>query len=58
MPRYDYTCKSCGQEIEIEKSIADPHPEICECSGELVRIYTPTGVSFKGSGFYRTDNRK
>jgi len=57
MPRYDFTCKVCDIHIEIEKSISDPHPELCNCGGELVRVFTPVGVQFKGSGFYRTDNR-
>ena len=33
-------------------------PSVCErCGGELRRILYPTGIIFKGSGFYRTDSR-
>jgi predicted nucleic acid-binding Zn ribbon protein len=34
-------------------------PSVCErCGGELRRVLYPTGIIFKGSGFYRTDSRK
>ena len=33
-------------------------PSVCElCGGELRRVLFPTGIIFKGSGFYRTDSR-
>ena len=33
-------------------------PTVCErCGGELRRVLYPTGIIFKGSGFYRTDSR-
>ena len=33
-------------------------PSVCErCGGELRRVLYPTGIIFKGSGFYRTDSR-
>ena len=33
-------------------------PERCErCGGELRRVFFPTGIIFKGSGFYKTDSR-
>lgn len=55
MPKYDYTCKDCSNEFELEKKITEPHPEICEeCGGQVVRIFTPVGVTFKGPGFYKT----
>lgn len=55
MPKYDYTCKGCNDEFELEKKITEPHPETCEkCGGDVVRIYAPVGVTFKGPGFYKT----
>lgn len=58
VPKYDYACKNCEREFEVEKSISDPHPEKClECGGQLSRIFTPAAVQFKGSGFYKTDNK-
>ena len=33
-------------------------PTTCEhCGGQLRRVLHPTGIIFKGSGFYRTDSR-
>jgi predicted nucleic acid-binding Zn ribbon protein len=33
-------------------------PSVCErCGGDLRRVLYPTGIIFKGSGFYRTDSR-
>lgn len=29
-----------------------------ECGGELKKVFGNVGVSFKGSGFYRTDSAK
>src|ERR671914_307414 len=58
MPTYDYQCRSCGTRIEVIHAMTDPGPEICEtCGGELRRVLYPTGIIFKGSGFYRTDSR-
>ena len=33
-------------------------PSTCDrCGGELRRVLYPTGIIFKGSGFYKTDSR-
>ncbi len=33
-------------------------PTTCErCGGELRRVFHPTGIIFKGGGFYKTDSR-
>ena len=58
VPTYDYRCRDCGHTIEIIHSILDDGPEACErCRGPLVRVLHPTGVIFRGSGFYVTDSR-
>ena len=58
MPKYDYVCKDCEVTFEIEKKITEPHPEKCEqCGGTVSRVFAPVGVTFKGTGFYKTDNR-
>jgi len=58
VPTYDYRCRDCGHVIEIIHSILDDGPEACErCRGPLVRVLHPTGVIFRGSGFYVTDSR-
>jgi predicted nucleic acid-binding Zn ribbon protein len=33
-------------------------PTVCElCGGELRRVLFPSGIIFKGAGFYRNDSR-
>lgn len=33
-------------------------PTECErCGGQLRRVFHPTGIIFKGGGFYKTDSR-
>ncbi len=59
MPTYDYRCRSCGHTIEVIHSMLDKGPSSCElCGGELKRVFYPTGIIFKGSGFYKTDSRR
>ncbi len=37
MPTYDYRCKNCDSLFSIEKSMNDPHPEICpSCSSNNI----------------------
>lgn len=58
MPTYDYRCRDCGHTIEIVHSILEDGPEACErCRGPVERVLHPTGVIFRGSGFYVTDSR-
>ena len=56
MPVYEYRCKSCGKTHEIEHGFNDKRPTECpSCGGELVRVFHPIGLVFKGSGFHKTD---
>src|SRR3954447_152792 len=58
MPTYEYRCKSCGEHIEIVQSFKDDPLTVCpSCDGELRKVFSPIGISFKGSGFYKTDSR-
>jgi putative FmdB family regulatory protein len=58
VPTYDYQCRSCGSITEVIHSMTEEGPTTCErCGGELRRVLYPTGIIFKGSGFYRTDSR-
>ncbi len=58
MPAYDYQCRSCGVISEVVHSMLEDGPTRCErCGGELRRLVHPTGIIFKGSGFYKTDSR-
>jgi putative FmdB family regulatory protein len=58
VPTYDYQCRSCGRTIEVIHSMSEDGPSVCEvCGGDLRRVFHPTGIIFKGSGFYKTDSR-
>ena len=58
MPTYEYRCKSCGHELEVQQSFTDdPLRECPECQGELRKVFGNIAVTFKGSGFYKTDSR-
>lgn len=58
MPTYEYECKSCGHVFEAFQSMKDEPLKICpECGKEIRRLINGgTGIIFKGSGFYVTDN--
>lgn len=56
MPTYGYRCASCGHQFEIVQRISEePLKECPKCQGKLNKVLYPTGVIFKGSGFYSTD---
>jgi putative FmdB family regulatory protein len=58
VPTYQYTCTECGEPVEAVQKFSDPPLTICEnCGGRLRKVFSPVGIVFKGSGFYRTDSR-
>lgn len=58
MPTYAYACTECGHRFDIVQSFSDDSLTECpECEGPLRKLFSPVGVVFKGSGFYRTDSR-
>ncbi|OJX94101.1 MAG: FmdB family transcriptional regulator [Micrococcales bacterium 73-15] len=58
MPTYAYRGTECGHEFETYQSFSDdPLVECLECGGPVRRVISGVGVTFKGSGFYRTDSR-
>ena len=58
MPTYAYRCRDCGHAFDAVQSFTDDALTQCpECDGVLRKQYGSVGVSFKGSGFYRTDSR-
>ena len=58
VPTYDYQCRACGTVTEVIHSMLEDGPSVCElCGGTLRRVLFPTGIIFKGSGFYRNDSR-
>ena len=58
MPLYEYQCQECGLRFERRQHFTDdPVTECPECGGVVARLIQPTGIIFKGSGFYVTDSR-
>jgi len=59
MPTYDYKCENCGKTFEYFQSMQDEPLSVCkECNGHLKRLIGGgSGIIFKGSGFYVTDNK-
>jgi putative FmdB family regulatory protein len=57
MPTYSYVCKSCEHAFQAQQSIHDAALTECpECKGELRKVFGVGAVTFKGTGFYKTDN--
>ncbi len=58
MPTYQYTCTDCGEPVEAVQKFTDAPLTVCAaCGGRLRKVFSPVGIVFKGSGFYRTDSR-
>ena len=59
MPTYQYRCTECGGQLELVQKFTDePLTVHADCGGRLRKVFSPVGIVFKGSGFYRTDSRK
>ncbi|RGE18984.1 FmdB family zinc ribbon protein [Leucobacter sp. wl10] len=58
MPTYAYRCADCGHAFDVYQSFSDDALTACpECGGKLRKVFGSLGVTFNGSGFYRTDSR-
>jgi len=62
MPTYVYKFVETGETIEVQQAFSEDalteatHPE----SGQLMqvkKVFQPVGVTFRGGGFYKNDNR-
>lgn len=59
MARYDYRCPKCGTTFEVEHPMSERPQVMCpECGSEASQVFGTSGILFKGSGFYNTDQRK
>jgi putative FmdB family regulatory protein len=58
MPTYEYRCTNCDEHLEVVQSFSDnPLTKCPKCRGQLRKVFSPVGIVFKGSGFYKTDSR-
>jgi putative FmdB family regulatory protein len=59
VPTYQYACTDCAERLEVVQKFTDDSLTVCpSCGGRLRKVFSPVGIVFKGSGFYRTDSRK
>ena len=60
MPTYEYRCANCEEHLEVVQSFSDDPLTTCPNCGKktLRKVFSPVGIVFKGSGFYKTDNRR
>ena len=59
MPVYEYECGHCHHRFEVKQGFHDkPQAECPQCKKKAKRIFHPSPIIFKGSGFYVTDHRK
>jgi putative FmdB family regulatory protein len=59
VPRYQYACTECDEQLEVHQSFTDDALTVCPaCQGRLRKVFNAVGVVFKGSGFYKTDSRQ
>ena len=59
MPMYVYKCDDCGNHFEQLQKFSDKPLKTCpRCKGHVKRVIHPTGIVFKGSGWYINDSRK
>lgn len=58
MPTYAYRCTECGVSFDAQQAFDDAALTECpSCGGRLRKLFSAVGVTFSGSGFYRTDSR-
>ena len=58
MPTYEYNCITCETSKDVTRKFDEPEvlPPCSSCGYHMTRVYSPAGLQFKGSGFYKTDN--
>jgi putative FmdB family regulatory protein len=55
MPRYLYKCNSCQEEVELKKSMNDPHFKdcpICHKENTLEHILRSGSFQLRGGGWF------
>ena len=62
MPTYVYRFVDTGETIEVQQSFDDAtltettHP-VTGATMQVKKVFQPVGVTFRGTGFYKTDSR-
>jgi len=59
MPRYHFFCDTCEKEFDVVLPLGSsitPDCPTCAKSTHVHKVIKPPMISFKGSGFYKTDS--
>lgn len=56
MPTYDFKCDTCGNLVEVKRSIQYAEdPYYCPtCGDQMKKVFSPIPAVFKGGGFFKT----
>ena len=59
MPTYEYECEKCACHFELKRRFDEDAGNPCcpRCQGKGRRLFSPSLILYKGSGFYITDSR-
>jgi putative FmdB family regulatory protein len=57
MPTYTYKCAKCSKVEDVFHPFSEDYSSSCECGGKMNKVFYPSGISFKGSGFYSNDSK-
>jgi putative FmdB family regulatory protein len=56
VPTYEYACRDCGEHLEVVQSFKDDALTTCpNCQGTLRKVFSASGIIFKGSGWHIKD---
>jgi putative FmdB family regulatory protein len=56
VPIYEYECNACKGRVEVMQRLSDAALSVCStCGGALHKLISPSGLMFKGAGWYITD---
>lgn len=52
MPKYDFKCNTCDSVVEMKIAHDATERPVCEsCGSNMVKVFTPPSVHFKGGGW-------
>lgn len=52
MPKYDFKCNQCNNAVEMHMAHDAIHRPACNnCGEDMVKVFTPPSVQFKGGGW-------
>jgi predicted nucleic acid-binding Zn ribbon protein len=53
VPNYEYSCSLCNDSQELYRGFDETEVKPSCCDQEMGRVYRPTGILFRGGGFYK-----